>query len=276
MHTVTSRDGTKIAFDKVGDGPALILVDGALCSRSMGPNGRLAEELRERFTVFTYDRRGRGDSDDTAPYAVDREIEDVEALIAEAGGSASLYGISSGGVLALEAANRLTGVEKLFIYEVPFVVDDTRTPIPPDYAHHLDELIAADRRGDAVKYFMRAAVQLPAIFVAMMRFMPAWKKLKAVAPTLRYDAAIIGPETGRGNPLPADRWTSVTARTVVVGGSKSPAWMQNAQVALAEVLGAEHRTLEGQNHMVKPKALAPMITEFLGGDRDVEVAGRAA
>jgi pimeloyl-ACP methyl ester carboxylesterase len=172
-----------------GEGPPLILVDGALCYRASGPNGPLAELLRQHFTVFTYDRRGRGDSGDTAPFAVEREVEDLQALIEEAGGSAYVCGISSGAVLALDAANRGLAIEKLALYEAPFVVDDTRPPVPEDHRARLDQLVASDRRGEAVKLFMSEGVRVPAIFVTMMRFMPAWPKLKAVAHTLPYDTA---------------------------------------------------------------------------------------
>lgn len=279
MLTVMSTDGTTIAFDRTGEGPALILVDGALCDRSSGPNGPLAGLLAERFTVFTYDRRGRGDSGDTAPYAVEREIEDLDALIVEAGGSASVYGISSGGALALEAANRLRGITRLALYEVPFVVDDTRRPLPAEYQEHLGELIASDRRAQAVRYFMRKGVGLPAFVVGMMRLMPAWSRLKAVAHTLPYDAAVLAEETGAGRPLPTDRWASVTVPTLVARGGKSPDWMRNAAAALAALLGAELRTLEGQTHIVKPKALAPVLAEFFAaesGSRRVENDLRAA
>ncbi|MQA10968.1 MAG: alpha/beta fold hydrolase [Pseudonocardiaceae bacterium] len=262
MDWVTSSDGTSIAFDRVGEGPPVVLVDGALCHRASGPNGPLAELLARDFTVFTYDRRGRNDSADTKPYAVEREISDLTALVKQAGGSAYLYGISSGAALALEAVNRGLPVEKLALFEAPFVVDDSRRPIPADWLTQLDELVAADRRGDAVKYFMRRGVGLPAIVVAMMRFMPAWKGLKAVAHTLPYDAAILG-DTGRGTPLPTDRWAAVTVPTIVVDGGKSPTWMRNAMRALADVLpDARYRTLPGQSHIVKPTALAPVLKEF--------------
>ena len=257
---ITSRDGTELAFDQVGSGPPVVLVDGALSHRTAGPNGPLAEVLAEHFTVYTYDRRGRGESGDTAPYAVEREIEDLEALIAAAGESASVYGISSGGVLALEAAVRLDCIDALALFELPFVVDDSRAPIPADFAAHLTALIAADRRGEAVKYFMTAGVGLSRILVATMRLMPMWSKLKAVAHTLPYDATILGPDTGAGGPLPAGRWASLSVPTLVMDGSKSPIWMRNSVHALARLLRAEHRTLEGQTHMVKPDALAPVLT----------------
>jgi pimeloyl-ACP methyl ester carboxylesterase len=265
MADVISQDGTKIAFSRVGRGEPVILVDGALCYRASGPSRPLAEKLAERFTVITYDRRGRGESGDRAPYALEREVEDVEALIAEVGGSAYLYGVSSGGALALEAANRLAGVKKLAVYEVPFVVDATRAPYPPDYGPHLQQLIAADRRGEAVKYFLTQAVGLPGFLIALMRPLPVWSKSKAVAHTLPYDAAALGPETVAGKPLPTDRWSTIAAPTLVAGGGKSPEWMRNSVTALARVLGAEQRTLEKQNHMVKPAVLAPVLADFFAG-----------
>jgi pimeloyl-ACP methyl ester carboxylesterase len=264
MNTVESRDGTAIAFDKAGRGPALILVDGALCYRGAGPSKSVAAELSGDFTVFTYDRRGRGESGDTAPYAVEREVEDIGALIEAAGGSASLCGFSSGAVLALEAANRGLGVDKLVLYEPPFIVDDSRSPLPDDYSARLDSLITSDRRADAVRLFM-GQVGMPKVLVALMRFMPAWSKLKGVAPTLRYDAAVMG-DTQSGRPLPAKRWSAAAAPTLVVVGGKSPAWMQNGTRALAGVLpNAERRSLEGQTHLVKAKPLAPLVSEFLAG-----------
>jgi pimeloyl-ACP methyl ester carboxylesterase len=262
MDKVTSSDGTTIAFDRIGQGPPLVLVDGALCYRESGPNGPLAEALRSGFTVYTYDRRGRGDSGDTAPFAVEREVEDLAALIGVAGGSAFVYGISSGAALALEAANRGLPIPKLALYEAPFVVDDTRPPVPDDYRARLDALVAADRRADAVRLFLSKGARVPSIFVAMMRFMPAWPKLKGVAHTLPYDAEVMG-DTQRGRPLPRDRWSNVTMPTLVIAGGKSQAWMRNGVRQLAEVLpDARYRTLEGQTHIVKPAALAPVLTEF--------------
>jgi pimeloyl-ACP methyl ester carboxylesterase len=262
MNTVESRDGTAIAFDKAGRGPALILVDGALCYRGAGPSKSVAAELSADFTVYTYDRRGRGESGDAAGYAVEREVEDLAALIEEAGGSARLCGFSSGAVLAFEAANRGLGVEKLALYEPPFIVDDSRAPLPSDYAARLDRLLAAGRLGDALRLFM-GQVGMPKVLVALMRFMPAWSKLKSLAPTLRYDAAVMG-DTQSGRALPAERWSAVSAPTLVIVGGKSPGWMQNGTRALAELLpNAERRSLEGQTHMVKAKPLAPLLTEFL-------------
>jgi len=261
MSTVLSKDGTAIAFDRSGKGPAIVLVDGALCHRSSGPSRPLAALLTLHFTVFTYDRSGRGESGDTAPYAVEREVEDLEALIKEAGGSAFVYGISSGAALALEAARRGLAIEKLALYEAPFIVDDSRLSLPKDYVAQLNELIAADRRADAVRLFM-SVVGVPTVFVTMMRVTPAWSRLKSVAHTLVYDTLIVQ-DNQRGRPLPAARWASVTAPTLVVVGGESPPWMRNASHALADVLpNATHHALEGETHMVRPTALAPVLVEF--------------
>ncbi len=257
---VLSKDGTEIAFDRLGHGLPMILVDGALCYRGMGPSEPLAELLAQHFTVFTYDRRGRGGSGDTAPYAVEREVEDIEALLTEAGGTAFVWGTSSGAVLALEAANRLSGIEKLALYEAPFIVDDSRSTTQDGWAR-IGEAVAANRRSDAVKLFMKT-VGVSDLFIALMRLMPVWSKLKAVAHTLPYDGAIVK-DNQRGEPLPAGRWASVTVPTLVMDGGKSPAWMRNANRALASVLPtAQYRTLEGQTHMLNAKVHAPVLIEF--------------
>jgi pimeloyl-ACP methyl ester carboxylesterase len=262
MPTVTSADGTTIGYSKTGSGPAMILVDGAMTWREMGPNGDLAKALAGDFTVYTWDRRGRGQSGDTAPYALEREVEDIAALIAEAGGHALLYGISSGGALAIEAARRLDSVDALLVYEVPYVVDDTRPPVPDDYARRMDALLAAGDRGGAVKLFMREGVGLPAAMVAMMRLMPSWRKLTSVAHTLPYDISFtVGDQ--RGRPYAPGRFDGISAPVLVVDGGKSPAAMRNAMKALAATLpGATYETLPGQTHLVKAAALAPVLTAF--------------
>jgi pimeloyl-ACP methyl ester carboxylesterase len=263
MNKVTSKDGTPIAFDRLGEGPPVILVAGASGVRSHPLMGQLAERLAERFTVYNYDRRGRGDSGDTPPYAVEREIEDIDALIDAAGEPAYLYGISSGAVLALEAASRLpTKVKKLALYEPPFIVDDSRPPLPEDYVPHLNALIAAGRRGDAAEYFLTDAIGLPAEYVAPMRNDPMWAELEAVAHTLPYDGTIMG-NTMSGKPLPARRWASVTTPTLVMDGGASPPFFHNGAQALADILpNAQRRTLEGQSHGVAPDALAPVLLDF--------------
>ena len=262
MNTVRSKDGTTIAFDRSGDGPAVILVGGAFSYRAFGKMVELAELLAKDFTVVNYDRRGRGDSADTAPYAVEREIEDLGALIDAVGGSASVWGWSSGAVLGLRAAAHGFAIEKLAMYEPPFFVDDSGRLPPPDFAARLDELTASDRRGEAVKYFMTQGMGVPSLFVTLMRFSPFWSKLKATAPTLRYDWAILG-DTVAGRPLVASEWASVAAPTLVMAGEKSPEQLRRAARALVDVLpGSEHRLLKGQSHNVSMKALAPVVAEF--------------
>jgi pimeloyl-ACP methyl ester carboxylesterase len=264
MSTVRSADGTAIFYTRAGQGPPLILVDGALCSRSFGPMPKLAEQLAPHFTVYTYDRRGRGESGDTAPespYSPDREIEDLEVLVAQAGDSVYLHGTSSGAALALEAAKHIRSIAKLAVYEAPFIVDDSRPPMPDDYLPRLKQLVADSRPGDAVKMFMRF-VGTPAIFTAVMPLTPVWPKLEAAAPTLPYDLTILR-DHQRGTPFTPGEWAAVKVPTLVAVGGKSPAWMTNAARALADSLpDATYRTLRGQNHMVKAQAIAPVLTGF--------------
>ena len=261
MNTVRSADGTTIAYTRAGQGPPLILIDGALCSRSFGPMPKLAGQLTSDFTVYTYDRRGRGESGDTAPYAADREVEDIEALVTLAGETVYLHGTSSGAALPLDAAKRIPAIGKLAVYEPPFIVDDTRPPMPDGFLARLNRLLADGRRGDVVKAFMRF-VGTPAVFTAVMPITPVWPKLKAAAPTLPYDIAILQ-DHQRGTPFTAGEWAGVKVPTLVAVGGKSPAWMTNATRALADALpDASYRTLPGQNHMVKAQAIAPVLTEF--------------
>lgn len=275
MEKVTSKDGTTIAFDRAGEGPALILVGGALSNRSHPVVGQLAALLAPHFTVFSCDRRGRGDSGDTPPYAVQREVEDIEALIDEGDGPAFMYGVSSGAVLALEAAGRLPKkVKKLALYEPPFIIDDSRPPVPEDYVEQLDEAIAAGRPGDAVEIFMTQALLIPAEFIAQMRTAPAgkvsdegtqppeWAEMEEVAHTLAYDGRVMG-DTMSGKPLPAGRWRSVTSPTLVLTGGNSEAFFHDGAKALVDSLPeARHRILEGQDHAASPEAVAPVLIEF--------------
>jgi pimeloyl-ACP methyl ester carboxylesterase len=262
MSTVASRDGTTIAFERLGSGPPLLLVDGALCHRGMGPMPSLARLLVSHFTVIVYDRRGRGESGDTLPWSVEREVEDIAALIAAAGGSAHVFGISSGVVLALEAAARGLPITKLALYEPPFIVDGARSPVPEDFIPGLHRLLEEGNRDEVVKRFMRL-VGVPGAFIFLMRLFPGWRKLAAAAHTVPYDLTIVR-GTQAGKPLPGDRWSAVRAPNLVLDGGKSPAWMRHGCQALADLLPrSTYRTLPGQNHMVKPTALAPALIEFL-------------
>ncbi len=260
MQHATSKDGTRIAFDKSGEGRPIILVVGALSDRSASVP--LAALLALHFTVFVYDRRGRGDSGDTTPYAVEREIEDIEALIGEAGGSVFVMGHSSGAALALEAAAHGLAIEKLALYEPPFIVDDTRPPMPEDHVARLTGLTASGRSGDAVEYFMTRGVGLPRDLVAQVRAGPTWPALEALAHTLPYDGEVMGANMA-GQPLSSRLWATAMVPTLVMDGGSSPAWARNAVAQLAAVLpNAQRRTLEGQTHGVAPEALAPVLEEF--------------
>jgi pimeloyl-ACP methyl ester carboxylesterase len=261
---VTSTDGTQIAFEKSGSGPVLILVSGALSSRFGGRP--LAALLSRDFTVMNYDRRGRGNSGDTQPYAVEREIEDIEALIDHAGGSAYLFGASSGAALALDAASKLpTKVTKAVLFEPPFIVDSSRPPMPPDFVEHVTALVAADRRGDAVAYFMTDAVRVPPEHVEQMKQTSMWAGMEKLAQTLAYDGSIVR-EAASGKPLPKTRWASATMPILVLDGGNSEPWMHTGSKQLKDVLpNAKSRTLEGQDHSASftaPQVLAPVLVEF--------------
>ena len=262
MPTVTSSDGTRIAYETTGTGPALILVDGAMCYRDFGPARALSAAFADDYTVHLYDRRGRGESGNTLPWTADREIDDLQALLTVAGGEAYVLGCSSGAVLAADAANRLPGITKLALYEPPFIVDDTHEPREETFIADTETLLAHGDRSGALKKFMRH-VGMPALMLHVMALTPPWRKLKAVAHTLPYDLRILG-DTGRGTPLDPSRWAAVTAPALVMDGGKSPQYMRNAAKALAETLPkADYRTLPGQTHMVKAKVVAPAAKEFL-------------
>ncbi len=258
MSALTSRDGTTIAYEKTGAGPALILVDGALCYRSFGPMPDLAKLLAGRFTVYTYDRRGRGESSNSRPFAVAREVEDLDALIEAAGGSAFVYGISSGACLALEAAIQLgKKVKKLAMYEAPYNSDPAFRKPWQEYTQQLAEALSAGRRGDAVVLFMKL-VETPAEQIEGMRQAPVWPMFEAVAPTLAYDAAEIGPDRS----VPVKRAAKIVSRTLVMNGTAIPFMRETAQALAGAIPGAQQRTLEGQTHNVDSKVLAPELIEF--------------
>ena len=260
MQTLTSRDGTTIAYDREGDGPAVILVAGALCARLSWSGPAIAAHLASQYTVYNYDRRGRGDSGDVKPYAVEREIEDIEALIDTAGGSASLFGHSSGAALALDAALALgRKVVKLALYEAPYNDDPAAQQAWRDYTQRLTELLAADRRGDALALFM-TLVGTPPAQIDEMRQAPFWPGLEALAPTLAYDHTAIMGEDGA---VPRARAAQVRVPTLVMAGGASYPFMHDTARTLSTVIPhAQLRILEGQRHEVSTEVLAPALVEF--------------
>jgi pimeloyl-ACP methyl ester carboxylesterase len=266
MENVTSPDGTELACERAGEGPAVVLVGGGAVDRS--ENAPLVPLLADRFSVVNYDRRGRGDSGDTAPYAREREIEDLAAVIDAAGGRAHVYGISSGGALALEAAAAGLAIERVAVYEVPYFVDESAAHGWRDYRRALAEALAEGRRGDAFALFMRIAGATDDM-VEGARQSPAWPGCEAIAPTLAYDAACIG-----DGPPPTERLARVAVPTLVATGGASPDsfvggggsfFDDAADTIAAAVPGAERAIVPGQTHEVDAATLAPVLTRFFAG-----------
>jgi pimeloyl-ACP methyl ester carboxylesterase len=257
--TVTSKDGTTIAYEKIGSGPALVLVDGAMCYRDFGPCRSLAEKISDRYTVYFYDRRGRGESGDTAPYAPEREFEDLAAVLAAAGGDAYVLGFSSGGGLALQAAASGVKMKKLASYEAPFIGGVFKRGKPVDALAELNTKLAAGDRGGAVGYFMVDMVGGPAFLPLMMRLMPkVYTQLKAVAHTIPYDTELM-----RSFVLPKAALAKITVPTLVLGGGKAKPNMVAAVQGVANAIpGSVHHTLPGQTHQVKDEAIIPEIVAF--------------
>ncbi|MFI6833331.1 alpha/beta fold hydrolase [Kribbella sp. NPDC050241] len=257
--TVVSRDGTPIVVEVYGDsGPAIVLVGGALNDRrTFIP---LAKRLADGFTVATYDRRGRGDSGDVQPWAVERELEDLAAVVDVVGGSAYALGVSTGAVFAAEAAAQGVPIRGLLLIEPPFILDDTRS-VPVDLANRLHELIAQDRYGDATELFLVTAVEMPAEVVAPLRNAPLWKDLEALAPTLVYDVLLMDDFT-----IPAHWATAITVPTLVIDGGESRDWRRNTARIVADLLPQGRRlTMDGQPHDVDPEVLGPIVAEFITG-----------
>ncbi|MFJ3308133.1 alpha/beta fold hydrolase [Streptomyces sp. NPDC086549] len=252
---IISRDGTRIAYERRGRGPTVVLVSGAMSTgATVAP---LAARLADRCTVVPYDRRGRGASGDTAPYAVAREVEDLAALIEAVGGDAALYGISSGGALALEAAASGLPVRQVAVYEPPFAVHEDGAKERAEYTRNLTEALAQGRRGDAVEHFLRLT-GLAEGMIRGARQSPMWADMEAIAPTLAYDDSVMGDGL-----VPRDRLTAITVPVLAVAGRASPAWLREAARAVAEAAPeGTYRTLEDQTHMVDPDVLAPVLAEF--------------
>jgi pimeloyl-ACP methyl ester carboxylesterase len=262
MNTISSPDGTKIVYDREGTGPALILIDGAMCTRSSGAKPELVSLLSRHFTVYSYDRRGRGDSGDTLPYAVDREIEDIGALADDAGGRAHLFGHSSGACLALEAAVKLgRKVTGLAMYEAPYNDDPAARRAWQEYLGQLTEALAAGRRGDAVALFMRY-VGMPDAQIDGMRQTPFWPAAEAIAPTLAYDhAGAIGTDCR----VPTGLAARAGVPALVMSGGASFPFMTDTAAALSRAMPhAQHRILAGQTHDLNPAVLGPLLVEFFG------------
>ena len=258
MRQVISKDGTAIAYDQLGQGPAVILISGA--STSPVANAALAELLASHFTVYNYDRRGRGDSSDTLPFAVEREFEDLEAVIAEAGGSAYVWGSSSGGVLAFKAVAHGLPITKLALWEPPFNVDEDGPRRHREYETRLQELLAEGRRGDAAELFM-TLVGIPPKLIAQDRSAPWWSATEQLAPTLAYDAAVMG-----NSMVPAEQAASVTIPTIVIDGGAADPFFHAAALALVTAMpDAQLSSLPGQPRNVDPQALAPVLVEFFKG-----------
>ncbi|PRX44672.1 pimeloyl-ACP methyl ester carboxylesterase [Prauserella shujinwangii] len=255
MHTTRSADGTTIAFDLLGSGTPIVLVSGASCTR--GVHDALAGLLADGHTVLNYDRRGRGDSGDTSPYSVDREIEDLAAVLGEAGGSAAVFGNSSGAVLALRAAAAGLPITRLVLWEPPFQLDAEAPERARAYRADLAACLAEGRRGDAVALFLRS-VGMPGEMLAQLRRSPGWTALEAVAPTLAYDAAVLA--DGR----PPAELAGVEVPTLVLTGSETGAWAPAAAAALLDLLpSARHTVLDGQRHDVAWDVLTPHLRSFL-------------
>ena len=261
MSAAVSADGTVIAFSAWGEGEPLIIIDGATAYPAINPtNEEVGRLLSDRFRTYAYDRRGRGQSTDTAPYAVEREIEDLAAVIAEAGGQAAVFGGSSGAGLALRAAVRNPAITRLALWEPPYHVDDSAPPLPGDFAEQLDRLVEAGRQADAVELFLVRAMQVSSRDVAGMRGHASWPAMEAAARSLVYEARVMGP----GNALPAELLAGITQPALVLNGGASPAWMRRAGQAVADAIpGAVYRVLEGQSHSVAPTAIVPELLEFL-------------
>lgn len=261
MPEVTSKDGTRIAFEKAGNGPAVVLVDGAFCFRSSGVTPLLLPLLSRHFTVFAYDRRGRGESDDKPPYAVEREVEDLAAVTGAAGSPVDLCAFSSGCALALHAVAAGLRPKKLVLFEPPYVRAGSAPAVPADAADEIRRLVESGRRSDAVRYFMTKVFGAPGLFVTLMRWFgrQSWKNNESVAHTLPYDIALMGDYS-----VPVDLLTRVDVPAVVLSGEKAPAAMREAAAKVAAALpSADHRVLPRQSHNVSMDVLTPVLVESL-------------
>jgi pimeloyl-ACP methyl ester carboxylesterase len=256
----TSADGTRIAYETAGNGPPLLIVGGAFSTRADARD--LVGVLSGRFTAACLDRRGRGDSGDTPPYAPEREIDDLRAVIAALGESAFVHGHSSGGALSLDAVAAGLPITKLSVYEPPFTIDDSRPPYPDAFGDTLRHLVQAGRRGDAVAEFWRTGLLMPESEIEKARQAPFWPKLESLAHTLVYDYEILGDRIS-GRPLRKAWADSITIPVLIFEGGDSPQTLRNVTAALESLLpNATKRTLEGQGHGAPADILAPILESF--------------
>ncbi|MEU3104952.1 alpha/beta fold hydrolase [Streptomyces griseoflavus] len=255
---ITSRDGTSLAYESAGRGSAIVLVSGAMSTgATVAP---LAAPLSERFRVVVYDRRGRGASGDTAPYAVEREVEDLAALIEAVGGEAALYGVSSGGALALRAAASGLPVRHVAVYETPFATSAEDLDERARYTGELTAALAEGRRGDAVELFLRLTGLGEAV-IRGARQSPMWAAMESMAASLAYDDAVMGDGS-----VPRELLAGIGVPVLSIAGDASPAWMREAARAIAEAVPrGTYRALGGQTHMVEPDVLAPVLADFFKG-----------
>jgi pimeloyl-ACP methyl ester carboxylesterase len=261
MHTITSRDGTRIVYDVYGAGEPVILVEGALCGRHFGPTNKLAAELGKHFRVTHYDRRARGDSGPSTDYSIERELEDLSALIAEAGGSASIIGFSSGACLAIEAAAAGLPVRHLAFYEPPYMVGPKARKVPANFEAEVQQLVADGKNGDAVAYFMTKLIGMPSIFLIPMKFSKMWKQLTPQAPSLPFDM-----EAVNGFNPPIERMRRIAVPTLAINGDKTfPVIIDSTKLCADTIPGAGHVILPGQTHEVKAEAIAPELVRFFSG-----------
>lgn len=268
MHTVTSRDGTTIAYDVYGEGEPIIMVEGAFCGRSFGPTAKLAADLGRQFRVYHYDRRARGDSSPSTDYNIERELEDLQAIIDVAGGKAGLVGFSSGACLAIEAAAAGLPLTALAFYEPPYMVGPKARKVPASFREDVQKLIATGRNGDAVAYFMTKLIGMPSIFLIPMKFSNMWPAISAQAPSLPFDM-----EAVNGFVAPEARMRAIQVPALAMHGSKTmPVLVDSTTLCARTIPGCAHLVLPGQTHEVKSEAIAPHLVDFFTGASAARVA----
>lgn len=263
MKKVKSKDGTSIAFSLSGRGEPLIMIDGAFCRRTFGPMEKIAPYLVNDATVICYDRRGRGDSGDSTTYSVEREIEDIDALIREVGGQVNVFGMSSGGALAIKAVKYGLNIQKIAVYEPPFVTDGNEHKPPIDTIDKVKAILSQGDKSGAAKFYLTKVMGMPSFFYYIMRLLPMWTNMKEMATTLPYDAEIMGDFS-----LPENEIKDISIPLTVIGGDKSPKVLRTAVKAIGEVnKRAEVIILKNQTHNVNAQVVAPVLAKFFGNQK---------